>query len=73
MKSRAHLTLSLQEFIVFNALAYGMRSIDIAKLMNLSIKTVSTYRSRMLAKLGASNNYDLFEYARNNAVPRLKM
>ncbi len=58
-----HLDLSPREFEVLVALARGDRVTDIADAGHLSVKTVSTYRSRLLAKLGLSSTADLVRYA----------
>jgi DNA-binding NarL/FixJ family response regulator len=47
--------LSQREFKIYKMLAEGMRVSDMAKELNLSIKTVSTYKARLLQKLGLSN------------------
>ena len=36
---------------------------DIADVLNLSVKTVSTYRTRLLEKLGVGSNAELATYA----------
>lgn len=41
---------------------------DVAAAMKLSPKTVSTYRARLLAKLGASSNADLVEYVASHGL-----
>jgi len=41
---------------------------EIAERLHLSIKTVSTYRTRILEKMGASNNADLTRYALTNQL-----
>jgi len=44
-------------------LAIGISEIGIAAQLSLSIKTVSTYKTRLLAKMGLSTLSDLVEYA----------
>ncbi len=58
-----HQRLSAREFDVFLRLARGQAVKQVAAELRLSVKTVSTYRSRLLDKLGASNNAALTLYA----------
>ncbi len=58
-----HVTLSDREFQVFHELAIGRTVSEIADTLSLSVKTVSTYRSRVLEKLGLRTNADLARYA----------
>jgi DNA-binding NarL/FixJ family response regulator len=60
---RLHESLSQRELIVMLALASGRRLTDIAREMNLSIKTVSTYKRRILDKMNLRSNADLTRYA----------
>jgi len=55
--------LSTREFQVFLRLAAGERPTSIAHALKLSIKTISTYRSRILEKLNLKTNCHLFHYA----------
>jgi len=41
----------------------GVRLTEIGRQMFLSVKTVSTYRSRVLKKIGVSSNAELARYA----------
>lgn len=59
----AHGLLSEREFQVFLRLARGERMVDIASGLQLSIKTVSTYRTRILEKMHLASNADLTYYA----------
>lgn len=59
----AHETLSDREFTVLKQLAAGKSVSEIAEAMFLSVTTVSTYRSRILAKMNMKNNADLTLYA----------
>lgn len=64
-----HETLSDREFTVMRLMASGVTPRDIAQQLSLSIKTVSTYRSRILQKLTLQNNAQLIAYAvKNNLV-----
>jgi DNA-binding NarL/FixJ family response regulator len=51
-------------------LASGGRLTQIAESLSLSVKTVSTYRTRLLAKLKASTNAELTAYAVRNQIVR---
>ncbi len=57
-----HEALSAQEYRVMLLLAAGRRVGDIAETMCISPKTVSTYRSRVLEKLGVEGNVELARY-----------
>jgi len=58
----AHDSLSKREFSVMQLLSRGDSLIAIGEFLHLSPKTVSTYRSRILEKLGLSNNAELTRY-----------
>jgi two-component system, NarL family, invasion response regulator UvrY len=65
----AHAQLSEREFQIFCKLAVGRSVSEIAAELCLSVKTVSTYRSRLLDKMGFSSNADITAYAlRNNII-----
>ena len=55
--------LSKREFAVLNALCQGKSLKDVAAELNISDKTVSTYRGRMMEKLGLTSGSDLVRYA----------
>jgi DNA-binding NarL/FixJ family response regulator len=62
----AHLdkrALSEREAEVLRRLAEGQRIKEIADALNLSAKTVETYRSRIMVKLGIDNLPDLVKFA----------
>jgi DNA-binding NarL/FixJ family response regulator len=59
----AHDQLSERELQVFIHLAQGSTVGELARELCLSIKTVSTYRSRVLVKLGLGSNSELTYYA----------
>lgn len=59
----AHGALSDREFEVLRALAEGKTLKAIAARMSLSPKTVTTYRGRILQKLGLHSNAELVRYA----------
>jgi two-component system invasion response regulator UvrY len=58
-----HEALSSRELQVLVRIASGKEVKEVAVELNLSIKTVSTYRSRILTKLGMSTNAQLIRYA----------
>ena len=59
----AHTGLSDREFEVLRGLAEGQPLKAIAARMSVSPKTVTTYRGRLLQKLGLHSNADLVRYA----------
>jgi two-component system invasion response regulator UvrY len=63
-----HELLSERELQVFLRLAKGETVGAIADSLALSIKTVSTYRARILEKLGLSSNSDITYYALKNGL-----
>lgn len=63
-----HSTLSDREYQVLRLLASGQTVGGIAEHLSLSVKTVSTYRSRLLQKMGMSNNAELTRYALENSL-----
>ncbi|HEY1952183.1 MAG TPA: response regulator transcription factor [Gemmatimonadaceae bacterium] len=58
----AHELLSDREFEVLRALGSGMMVKDVAEQLHLSAKTVSTYRTRLLEKMGLKTKADLVRY-----------
>ena len=58
-----HERLSDREYQVLRLLAAGKTTTDIANDLSLSVKTVSTYRTRLLEKLNAKSTADLIRYA----------
>ncbi|GAB7126518.1 response regulator [Amantichitinum ursilacus] len=65
---RMHETLSEREFQVFYKLASGKSPTEIASELFLSVKTVSTYRARVLEKMNLRTNADLTYYAIKNEL-----
>lgn len=59
-------TLSDRELQVLRLLTHGAKMREMAATLNLSIKTVETYRSRLLKKLNLRNNTDLIHFAHQN-------
>jgi DNA-binding NarL/FixJ family response regulator len=62
-KQPVHEDLSSREYQVMVMLAEGKTLSQIADLLSLSVKTVSTYRSRILEKMDMENNAELIRYA----------
>jgi two-component system, NarL family, invasion response regulator UvrY len=58
-----HSTFSDRELHVFKLIATGESLTSIANNLSLSVKTVSTYRSRILEKMHMKNNAQLVRYA----------
>lgn len=64
-----HASLSQREFQIFCKLAAGMPVSKIGEELFLSVKTVSTHRSRILEKMSMKCNADLTYYAiKNNLI-----
>ncbi|MBI5462022.1 MAG: response regulator transcription factor [Gammaproteobacteria bacterium] len=65
----AHQELSNREYQIFCLLAGGRRVSEIAGELSLSVKTISTYRTRILRKMHMTKNAELTYYAiKNNLV-----
>jgi len=62
-ESPPHETLSDREYQIFLLLASAKTVSEIAVALALSVKTISTYRSRILEKLHLRNNAELMHYA----------
>jgi DNA-binding NarL/FixJ family response regulator len=58
-----HTLLSDREFQVLQMIAGGRTVGEIAKRLSLSVKTVSTHKTRILQKMGFSNQAELIRYA----------
>jgi DNA-binding NarL/FixJ family response regulator len=63
-----HERLSVREFQIFGKLAAGAGVGAIAEELSLSVKTVSTYRSRILEKMRFTSNADMTAYALRNGL-----
>jgi two-component system invasion response regulator UvrY len=59
---KPHETLSNREYRVLLMIGTGLSVSEIAGILSLSVKTVSTYRSRVLEKLDLRNNADIIRY-----------
>lgn len=64
----AHQQLSEREFQVLHKLATGKSVTAIAEELFISVKSVSTYRSRLLTKLNLKSNAELAYYALKNGL-----
>ena len=63
-----HKTLSDREYQVMCMIASGKTVAEIAIELSLSVKTISTYRSRILEKMKMKNNAELAHYATRNRL-----
>ena len=63
-----HASLSDREFEVLRLIASGLSVGDIAERLSLSVKTVSTYRARILEKMRMKNNAELMQYVLTNRL-----
>ena len=63
-----HIALSDREFDVFKCLVKGLGVNDIAKQLNISNKTVSTHKARLLEKMQMTGVAELTRYAMDNAL-----
>lgn len=63
-----HEALSDREFQVLRFLASGKTVSEIADELSLSVKTISTYRSRILDKMKMKNNAELMRYSLQQKV-----
>ena len=61
-------SLSMRELQVLRRLAMGHTNREIASAYSISIKTVDTYRSRLLKKLNLRNNAELSRFAMQNQL-----
>jgi two-component system, NarL family, invasion response regulator UvrY len=69
MEKLPHEKLSDREFQVLSLMATGKSMKEIAEELSLSVKTVSTYRSRIIEKTHLKTNAELISYAiQNNLV-----
>jgi DNA-binding NarL/FixJ family response regulator len=67
-ESLPHETLSRREYQVMCLIAAGKTVSEVARELSLSVKTVSTYRARILEKLQMKNNAELMRYATQNQL-----
>ena len=64
----AHESLSDREYQTLRLLGSGRTISDIARDLGLSVKTISTYRMRVLEKLGMRTNAEIMRYAIENGL-----
>ena len=62
-ETAAHTLLSDREFQVFQMIARGASVSDIARELSLSVKTISTHKTRIMEKMGLANQAELIRYA----------
>jgi DNA-binding NarL/FixJ family response regulator len=65
-------SLSKRERDILQHVVDGRSNKDVARLLNISIKTVETYRSRMLQKLGIRNVAELVKFAISHGLTQAK-
>jgi two-component system, NarL family, invasion response regulator UvrY len=58
-----HETLSDREFHIFKLIAQGISTSEIAAQLSLSVNTIGTFRSRILAKMNMKTNAEIITYA----------
>ncbi len=63
-----HETLSDREYEIMCLIASGKTVTEIAGDLSLSVKTISTYRTRVLEKLGVKNSAAIVQYAVRNGL-----
>lgn len=63
-----HERLSSREFEVFLHISQAISVSEIARSLGLSVKTISTYRTRILDKMELRNNAELMKYAVDNKL-----
>lgn len=68
LDKKPHESLSDRELEVMLLIASGKRLKEIADKLSLSIKTVSTYRTRILEKMNLESNAQLIRYALQNRL-----
>lgn len=67
-KGPIHERFSEREYQVFYMIASGKTVSEIADDLSLSVKTISTYRTRILEKMNMKNNSELVRYAVKNGI-----
>lgn len=63
-----HERLSDREFEIFRLLGSGKSVTEIARALNLSVKTVSSHRMRILSKTGLETNAEIVDYVISNGL-----
>lgn len=67
-EGQPHQRLTDREYQIMQLLASGKRVSEVADVLTLSVKTVSTHRARILEKMGLRNNAELTHYAIRNQL-----
>ena len=67
-RSLPHERLSDREFEIFRLLGAGKSVTEIARALNLSVKTVSTHRTRIIARTGLTTNAEIVDYVVSNGL-----
>jgi two-component system, NarL family, invasion response regulator UvrY len=63
-----HVSLSNREYQVLRMVATGMSPKEIARALYLSVRTVSTYRARVLEKMKMKSDAELIRYALKHKI-----
>ena len=63
-----HTLLSDREFQVFKLIAQGSGITEIAERLSISVKTISTHKTRLMQKMKMENTADLVRYALKNEL-----
>jgi DNA-binding NarL/FixJ family response regulator len=63
-----HERLSPREREVMGMMLEGKRLKEIAAVLNISVKTVTTHRARLMRKLGVTDNIGLYRYGVRNGL-----
>jgi len=71
IRANGHLILSHREQEVLRLLAEGKSTKDIAGVLLISVRTVETYRARLMLKLQAGSMAELVHYAIQNCIIKL--
>jgi DNA-binding NarL/FixJ family response regulator len=64
----SYLKLSTREFEIMKMIANGISLTDIGTRLNISVKTVSTYRTRILETIGVKSNAELAKFALRHEI-----
>jgi len=67
-KEQSHAKLSRREKEVMNMMLEGQRLKEIAARLDISVKTVTTHRSRLMKKLHVGDNLGLYRYGIRNGL-----
>ena len=70
LPQKAHKALSEKEKTVLSLIAQGFSNAEIAKELRISVKTVETYKYRIMEKLNAKKRSELVKFAMENGIVR---